>query len=276
MCESGAIAWVEKLFGDCIITTRDMFSFGVGITSNIIFLVSSLPQILLNCRQKKVEGQSFPFFLLLLTGDTLNLIGIVMTQGMITQLISATFYVLSDTCLCCQFITYKYILKTDDDGASSEPTTEEEAVHAPSMPSLKPTVLGFAAMAAHVSATDYAAPYKGVALIGSLFGWGGGCIFTASRVPQIRKNWRAQEVKGLALPYIMLIFAGNVTYVASILLRSTEGSYLWKQAPFLVGATGPMFCDICVLVQYHIYRRGQEAPPSEEEDLEDGKNIPEL
>jgi uncharacterized protein with PQ loop repeat len=276
MCASGAIAWVEKLFGDCIVTTRDMFSFGVGITSNIIFLISALPQIVLNFRQKKVEGQSFPFFLLLLTGDVLNLIGIIITQGMMTQLISAIFYVLSDVCLCGQFITYKYILKTHDDSVSPEPTTEEQPDVMPSIPSVKPAVLVLAAMAEHVSATDYAAPYKGISLIGSLFGWGGGCIFTASRLPQIRKNWKAKEVKGLALPYILLIFSGNVTYVASIFLRSTEGSYLWKQAPFLVGATGPMFCDICVLIQYYAYRRVQETYPSEEEDLEDGKNIPEL
>jgi uncharacterized protein with PQ loop repeat len=132
-------------------------------------------------------------------------------------------------------------------------------------------------MAAHASAaTDFKTPYSGFQLVGTLFGWGGGCIFIASRLPQISKNWRKHQVQGIALPYVLLTFLGNVTYLSSILIRSVEGSYIWKQAPFLVGAVGPMFCDVGVLFQYFTYPHQGSPSISEEEELEDGKNIPEL
>jgi uncharacterized protein with PQ loop repeat len=283
MCDSGAIAWVEELFGDCIITTRDKFSFGIGLVSNLIFLVSAVPQIIRNFRKKKVDGQSIFFFGLLLTADIFNFVGLIITHGLITQFISGIFYILSDVCLCTQFVIYKYILKTND-APESDTEQKSDGSGVPDLPEFSgpdipvaPFVV--AAMAEHVSAaTDFKAPYVGFQLAGTLFGWGSGFIFTASRLPQIAKNWKAHHVQGISLTYVILTFLGNVTYTGSILTRSFDGTYLWKQAPFLAGAIGPMFCDVGVLYQYFTYPKQQPspAPASEEEEIEDGKNLPEL
>jgi uncharacterized protein with PQ loop repeat len=283
MCDPGAIAWVEKIFGDCIITDRDKVSFGVGLISNVIFLVSALPQIIRNFHKKKVDGQSIFFFGLLLTADTLNLIGLIITHGLITQLISGIFYVLSDACLCTQFVTYKYILKTNDaPDSETEQDSEDPATAELSMlshPDVPTTPFMIVSMASHVSsATDIKAPYSGFQLLGTLFGWGGGCIFIASRLPQIAKNWKAHQVQGISVIYVILTFLGNLTYVGSILIRSLDGTYVWKQTPFLAGAIGPMFCDAGVLFQYYTYPRREQGRVSESEegDVENGKSIPEL
>jgi uncharacterized protein with PQ loop repeat len=265
MSDPDAIQWVAAIFGDCIVTTLDKISFAVGILSNVIFLISSTPQIVLNCRHKKVDGQS-PFFLTLsFTGSSLNLVGVIITRGLITQFLTAICYVLLDGCLLCQFILYKYILKKP---GVSKP--QAKCDH-------PPLPLGLAAIIAPVSASaESHNPYSGTAIIGMLFGWAGACIFTASRIPQILKNRAARCIRDLSLHFILMIFLGNLTYVASVLLRGVEASYIWKQAPFLTGAVGPMLCDVVLLFQLCTYPRTAPTTESEEEDSADGHDLPEL
>jgi uncharacterized protein with PQ loop repeat len=260
MCDPGAISWIEDVFGDCIVTTQDKFSFAIGMLSNVIFLVSSIPQIMLNLRRKKVDGQSPLFFPLLFTASALNFIGVIITHGLVTQLCAGLFYVLTDGTLLVQFIVYKYITKTNDGPTESE-DSPEGGIRLPS------TLIAGAMMMTQASATDYQAPYTGNNLTGTIFGWAGGLIFTACRIPQLVKNMVDKQVADFSISYVILNILGNMTYAISVLMRRIDSDYLWKQAPFIVGSTGPMTCDMIFMLQRCLYPK-HLAPVSEDEPEE--------
>jgi uncharacterized protein with PQ loop repeat len=270
MCDPGALTWAESVFGECIVTPLDKLSFAVGLLSNVICLTSSLPQVILNFRRKRVEGQSPFFFGLLLTGSCLSLVGIIVTKGLITQMLQSIVYVLLDGVLFSQFIAYKYILKTNDPDSNETPESEKKDAPPPPIP------IVIAGMAAHAAAADLGTPYRGDQLIWTLFGWSGTVIFIAARFPQLVKNYKAKAVHNLSILYVSMMIAGNLTYTLSVLLRSVAMDYLWKQAPFLIGVLGPTVCDFILLFQKWMYSRNEPSSIREEEDREEAANLPEL
>ena len=206
MCDAGAIKWIEDVFDDCIITPRDKWSFAIGLISTVIFLVSSLPQIILNFKEKKVDGQSPFFFSLLFCGSASNLIGVLITHGLITQIIQGVCYCLLDGILFGQFIVYKYIIKTGakeaHESSYDEAQNETEDVNDSGNPSTN--ALAIATLVSTASATDWARPYKKDQIVGSIFGWVATVIFTASRLPQIIQNAKQRAVDNLSPFYFIL------------------------------------------------------------------------
>lgn len=256
MCDEGAIKWIEDVFDDCIITARDKWSFAIGLISTVIFLVSSIPQIVLNFKEKKVDGQSPFFFSLLFCGSASNLIGVLITHGLITQIIQGVCYCLLDGILFGQFIVYKYIIKTNRD-EECELTYDDSQLGSDDInDSGNPSTgaLATAALISTGSATDWARPYQKDQIVGSIFGWIATVIFTVSRLPQIIQNAKQQAVDNLSPFYFILSISGNFTYSFSVFLRSLESNYLWKQAPFLAGSIGPLACDLIVLIQMLYYK----------------------
>ncbi|KAH7854571.1 hypothetical protein Vadar_015476 [Vaccinium darrowii] len=85
--------------------------------------------------------------------------------------------------------------------------------------------------------------------IGTLLGWGMAAIYMGGRLPQICLNIRRGHLEGLS-PF-MFIFAlvGNITYVASILVKSLEWSKLSANLPWLVDAGGCAVLDTFILIQ---------------------------
>jgi uncharacterized protein with PQ loop repeat len=282
MCDSGAIQWVEDIFGDCIVTPLDNVSFAIGLLSTLICLTSSLPQVILNCRRRQVKGQSLLFFIFLFIGSCLSLVGVIITKGLITQILQAIVYALLDAILVCQFITYKYILKThklsistpdsQEGGASKEASTPPIQ----STPSTPPIPMIVAGMVEHVAAVDLTAPYRGEQLLGTVFGWIGAVIFCSARIPQIRQNLRTKSVQNLSVSYIAMMIVGNLTYAIAVFLRGVESSYIWKQAPFLTGVLGPMVCDCVLLFQKWLYAGHEPSYTGEEEDIDESRRVSEL
>lgn len=81
-------------------------------------------------------------------------------------------------------------------------------------------------------------------------------VTVSSRVPQIIKN-RTTKCEGLSLALFVFAVAGNLTYVASILFKSTEREYLIESASWLVGSLGTVFLDFVVLGQFIAYRKSR-------------------
>ncbi|OHT04118.1 PQ loop repeat family protein [Tritrichomonas foetus] len=302
-CGPGAIKWIENVFNDCIITTRDKWSFAIGLISSVVFLVSSLPQIILNFKEKKVDGQSPFFFSLLFLASILNIIGVFITKGLITQIIQGIIYCILDGILFFQFIAYKYIMKTNDvqnddqnlkslhdssnSSSSSESSDSDDSddsdttsntdghKHRDSqgnVDGIRTGGLATAALVGEVSAaTNWAAPYKGDQIVGTMFGWVATVIYICSRVPQIMKNVKLQSVGDLSAFYFFLSIAGNFTYSFSVFLRNIESNYLWKQAPFLAGALGPLVCDVIVLSQMAYYGKPKAQGSTTDNDENDSE-----
>lgn len=88
-------------------------------------------------------------------------------------------------------------------------------------------------------------------------GWLSALLYLSSRVPQILKN-RTTKCEGLSLALFVFAVAGNLTYVASILLKSTERDYLVESFSWLVGSLGTVFLDFIVLGQFIHYRKARK------------------
>lgn len=254
MCEPGYVKWIHSAFDDCIVTPRDMISFAVGLLSNFLWIVSAAPQITKNFRMKKVEGQSPCFFGFLLLGDILSLAGILLAGGIATQIITQSLYVFLDGVMFLQYLYYNYVrrkIKEDDLTAK----TEEEIIEfTPDSSGPSYTGLLTALMVNTVSAAcDYSAPYKGKELIGTIFGWLGCIEYCTSGSPQIRKNHARKKVSNISPIYIAFVIGGNGTYVLAVVIRSLDPSFLWQQAPWIIGSLGPMISDSIIAIQMCIY-----------------------
>lgn len=91
-----------------------------------------------------------------------------------------------------------------------------------------------------------------------VYGWLSAALYLASRVPQIFKN-RQTKCEGLSLALFLFAVAGNVTYVASIVIKSTDQEYLTESASWLVGSLGTIVLDFIVLGQFVAYREERQA-----------------
>lgn len=63
---------------------------------------------------------------------------------------------------------------------------------------------------------------------------------------------------------------GNLTYVASILIKSTQRDYIVENLSWLVGSLGTIFLDFVVLAQFITYREEREALARRHQGAESG------
>lgn len=263
-CENG-VSWIYKAFGECVVTGRDNASFYLGLLSTIISLISSSPQIIQNVKSKSVAGQSPFFFSLLLTGSIASFVGLLVNGGLVTQVIQAIVFVILDGILVVQYIYYKYMYTKCHSKPDTDSLDNEESKKIPA------AVVSVAAAAA----IDYAIPYTGKELAGTIFGWISAIIYCSSRIPQLYKNFLNSKVGDINPLYIMFSFLGNFSYCLSIFVKSLEAQWCWNQTPWIIGAAGPCLCDIIIMIQMCIY--GIESTASDEHSDEDEVSvIPEL
>lgn len=91
-------------------------------------------------------------------------------------------------------------------------------------------------------------------VVGQWLGWMMAAIYMGGRIPQIYLNIKRGSVEGLNP--LMFIFAliANVTYVGSILIRSTEWDRIKANMPWLLDAAACVGLDLFIILQYIYYR----------------------
>ncbi|KAK6244332.1 hypothetical protein QUC31_010741 [Theobroma cacao] len=86
--------------------------------------------------------------------------------------------------------------------------------------------------------------------VGTFLGWAMAAIYMGGRLPQICLNIRRGNVEGLNPFMFVFALVGNSTYVASILVKSTDWSRIRPNLPWLVDAGGCVLLDIFILIQF--------------------------
>ncbi|GMH06467.1 hypothetical protein Nepgr_008307 [Nepenthes gracilis] len=89
---------------------------------------------------------------------------------------------------------------------------------------------------------------------GQWLGWLMAAIYMGGRIPQIILNIKRGSVEGLNP--LMFIFAliANITYVASILVRSTKWDKIKENMPWLLDAVVCVALDLFIILQYAYYK----------------------
>lgn len=92
---------------------------------------------------------------------------------------------------------------------------------------------------------------------GQIAGWASALLYLSSRIPQIVKN-RETKCEGLSLALFVFAVVGNLTYVASILIKDMSRDYVIENLSWLIGSSGTVFLDFVVLGQFIVYREERE------------------
>ncbi len=100
------IPWTKIIFDECVWTPIEQASFWIGMSSLGCWIFAQFPQVIENYNKGDASSLS-PFFLLQwFLGDSLNLIGAILTGQLPTQILTAVYYLTMDFVLCGQYIYY--------------------------------------------------------------------------------------------------------------------------------------------------------------------------
>ncbi|XP_051138952.1 uncharacterized protein LOC127256795 [Andrographis paniculata] len=88
---------------------------------------------------------------------------------------------------------------------------------------------------------------------GSILGWGMTVIYLGGRFPQIRLNIKRGSAEGLNPLMFVFALLGNLTYMGSILVHSTDFLNIRPNLPWLVDALGCIVLDTFILLQFFYF-----------------------
>ncbi|KAJ8764469.1 hypothetical protein K2173_006209 [Erythroxylum novogranatense] len=89
---------------------------------------------------------------------------------------------------------------------------------------------------------------------GQWLGWLMAAIYMGGRIPQIWLNIKRGSVEGLNPLMFIFALVANLTYVLSILVRTTEWDKIKANMPWLLDAAVCVALDLFIILQYIYYR----------------------
>lgn len=103
-----ALDWIRRVFHQCVSSNAQLLGFYLGLFTIGCWLTAQVPQFLINYKTRRARGLSPIFLTMWLVGDSFNLIGCIASGDQSpTQTYTATYFVLSDTVLLCQYAWYE-------------------------------------------------------------------------------------------------------------------------------------------------------------------------
>lgn len=236
-CTEPYIHWISHVFGQCVSGPRQITGFCCGLLSTLIWMYAEIPQVVMNFKRHSADGLSLAFLTFMVTADICSLLGAIMTGGLATQIISATWFIIVDGTCWLQCFYYQIIKRKSSEVPISDSSQKMSAL---------PLLL------AATTCTGYK-PYEPPALYGSILGWISAVGYTSSRLPQIIKNFKRKKTDGLSIQFFICAVLGNTTYALSIFLADTHWDWIWSQFPWLIGSIGLLPFDFTVLGQFLVY-----------------------
>mmetsp|Transcript_11659 Transcript_11659/g.35002 ORF Transcript_11659/g.35002 Transcript_11659/m.35002 type:complete len:373 (-) Transcript_11659:485-1603(-) len=130
MCEPGAIHWIDIYLHDCVNGPRDIAGFTLGIVSICFWVVAQVPQFILNIKRESVEALSSWFLAQWLLGDTLNLVGCILTGSQLpTQTWTAGYFIFADMVMMIQYIYYMALQNQREKALARRLARQQRHIH---------------------------------------------------------------------------------------------------------------------------------------------------
>ncbi|KAL6273863.1 hypothetical protein ACE6H2_024555 [Prunus campanulata] len=279
------VRWVEEYFKDCLCNLNDHISFAFGLASLVCWGVAEIPQIITNFHTKSSHGVSLAFLLTWVAGDVFNLMGCLLEPATLpTQLYTALvdeenkrplnpkladsgipipsaspkptprkeFYYTSARSLAGSgtppFRTYMRAARSGPSTMAiySDSSSEDESAPVTSKTSLtqpRPIPRSVAGYGTFL-ATSLNLPSQTKALTQVYIG------ITGRKLLQIKRG----TVEGLNPLMFVFALVANVTYVGSILVRTTEWDSIKANMPWLLDAVVCVGLDLFIILQYIYYK----------------------
>ncbi|TPX69462.1 hypothetical protein SpCBS45565_g02384 [Spizellomyces sp. 'palustris'] len=237
-----------------------------------------MPQLYKNWAHGDASSLSATFLANWLAGDVANVVGCVLTGQLPFQTYLASYFVSIDTLLMVQYLFYtkwrsfrrKRRRAFDHPSvavtqAVHQPTEDTPLLPSPSLSRRNSPLFAVMFMALSTFATpslhthekttakilsDPLSETEQTHTIGLLMAWACTFLYLSSRLPQLYHNMCRGSTYGLSISMFFCAAMGNLTYVASILLRSTEPEFLKGALPYLLGSGGTLVFDFLIFGQW--------------------------
>ncbi len=93
-------------------------------------------------------------------------------------------------------------------------------------------------------------------IIGYIFGCLSTILYCASRIPQIMKNMKRRNCRGLSSWMFSLTILGNILYCTSMVIFEPENpNYFFARIPWFFGSIGTIIFDIIILIQIVVFHK---------------------
>ncbi|KAL2096499.1 hypothetical protein ACEWY4_008647 [Coilia grayii] len=257
LCVNGT-PWILFLFEECVENKWEYWSVVIGLISMLCFLLSTLPQVYEAYKSGKVdEAMSVGFLLFLLSGDLSNFAGCYLTRQLPIQIVTAVFYIYTDSILISQFLYYKI---------------KNSYVH------MKPLLkwiclIWFGAGTAvcvvlpkliedirAVPNSQLQVKSSSLMTSGYVCGYLSSICYLSSRFPQLYINFKRQSTEGTSYLLFFLAMLGNGTYGLSLMamlpaLKGSKATFILNHLAWLIGSLGVLFLDFFVTAQFIMYKK---------------------
>ncbi|CAL0312768.1 unnamed protein product [Lupinus luteus] len=108
---------------------------------------------------------------------------------------------------------------------------------------------------------------------GQSLGWLMAAIYMGGRIPQIWLNIKRGSVEGLNPLMFVFALIANVTYVGSIVVRTTEWESIKANMPWLLDAVVCVALDFFIIMQYIYYRYVRRRAESDEGEYQEARKV---
>ncbi|SMN19543.1 similar to Saccharomyces cerevisiae YBR147W RTC2 Protein of unknown function [Maudiozyma saulgeensis] len=96
-------------------------------------------------------------------------------------------------------------------------------------------------------------PHLTVNIWGQIFGYISAILYLSSRIPQIHLNYKRKSCVGISLLFFLFACLGNILFIISLLVISTDYQYLLINLSWLLGSSGTLLMDLTIFIQFFIY-----------------------
>jgi len=255
--------------------SADLSSY-FGIFSICCWICCLIPQFVMNCLRKKRSNLSRYLFIFWFIGDSLNLVGSILTKQLPFQQISSIFYVIMDILNLIQYIYLTKVAENiinDEDSENSEDSesfirSEEIVIRELALVVEPPIrrylkVPHFLLVSLMISPITSASPLlNGLETletletlrdpltnditnnIGLICGILASFMYIGSRIVQLRKIIIEKSVEGLIMNMFIFAIFGNISTITAILLKPDLNI---NSLPWIIGSSIVLVFDIIII-----------------------------
>lgn len=90
-------------------------------------------------------------------------------------------------------------------------------------------------------------------LLAQVFGYLSAALYLGSRIPQILLNFERKSCDGISFLFFLFACIGNLTFILSVVVISTDAKYLFVNASWLLGSSGTLIMDFIIFIQFFAY-----------------------
>ena len=231
-----------NIFGTCyeVGNAKHIASLVFSFISILCWIIAGFPQIFQSIKAKKADDISTGFLVIWTVGDSLSLLGSLLSEGVLMfQSIMSSLYVVLSMLLMIVCIHFKRV-----SGGNAH---------------VKFICIFYPVYFCFLLALGLSGHYKPSInnILGLIISWGSGIIYISSRVVQITQTCKSKQVESINPYLFVLAVCANVSYVLQICLYGGDASYWQAQAPFLAGSGGILPFDFFTAIYVNYLLRKQ-------------------